>query len=224
VGYLGLARVFGVGLKTSGSVALLTTGMGLASATLLGVVVLVDHPVFHSSAFAPRIGLAIGVLAAMLIVIHPAVFWRLINLGLKVFKRTPVTVTLDFKRMFVFFMGLMAVNGLFLTGGCAVLYGLVALDYATLPLTVGAYCLANVIGFLALFAPAGIGVREGLMLLALTPVLGAGIAGLAAVLLRFIQTAVDGLVILGGLMAWYRIRPAPAEPVSPPDDARGTGL
>ena len=67
---------------------------------------------------------------------------------------------------------------------------------ASLPLFVCISALAGVIGFLAIFAPAGIGVREGILLLALTPVISAGPAALVAVLARLLSVSVN--LALGG--------------------------
>lgn len=56
---------------------------------------------------------------------------------------------------------------------------------------VGAYCLASAAGVLVLFAPAGAGAREGVMALVLAPVVGTGVALLAALASRAVLMAVD---------------------------------
>jgi len=70
----------------------------------------------------------------------------------------------------------------------------------------GFYVLAPVIGFLALVAPSGIGVREALLAMALAPSVGAAPAAATAMLSRAISLAVD-------MAAWAAARSA--RPVPP---------
>lgn len=218
VGYMGIARAFGVGLKTSGSAALLAMGMGLTSATLLGVLLLLVRPSALPGMTPIQIAIICSSFVCMLVLIHPAVFWRIINLGLRIARRSPVVVQLGWKTMLYLFFELLLMNGMFLSGTCVVFYGLVTLNIKTLPILIGAYCLANVLGFLALFAPSGIGVREGVILLVLTPLIGAETAGFAAIILRFIQTALDVVMVLCGMVTWkimkIRRKSTAAVPVS----------
>ena len=65
-----------------------------------------------------------------------------------------------------------------------------------LPLAVGAFSLANVAGLLALPVPAGAGVREAVLVVALSPVLPAGQALVLALVSRLLLTAGD-LVVAG---------------------------
>jgi len=73
------------------------------------------------------------------------------------------------------------------------------------PLATGAYALAWATGLLTVIVPAGIGVREGAMVLALAPVLDAPEALVAAVVSRLVFTFCDvawaGLGFLLGRMA-----------------------
>jgi hypothetical protein len=78
------------------------------------------------------------------------------------------------------------------------------------PLALASISLGTVVGFLALFAPVGLGVREGIGMLILAPVVGAGVALLSMVLLRGITVVVDlGLALVAMLT---NPRPAPDEP------------
>jgi len=72
----------------------------------------------------------------------------------------------------------------------------------TMVALVGAYPLALCLGFLALVAPAGLGIREGVLLLALAPLLGADGAIVTSLTVRVLQLVADlvgaaiGLVIV----------------------------
>ena len=70
---------------------------------------------------------------------------------------------------------------------------------AQLPVVIGAGALAAVAGFLAVFTPAGLGVREGVLLIVLGQAIGPETAALTAVLSRLVMTLVD--VALAGLGA-----------------------
>jgi uncharacterized membrane protein YbhN (UPF0104 family) len=72
---------------------------------------------------------------------------------------------------------------------CLRALGPVALE--TYPLVLAALAVGTVAGFVAIFAPAGLGIREGLGALILTPVLGAEVALLGLLLLRGISVVVD---------------------------------
>lgn len=64
------------------------------------------------------------------------------------------------------------------------------------PLALASIALGTVAGFLALFAPVGLGVREGIGALILSPIVGADVALLSVVLLRGITVVVDLLLAL----------------------------
>jgi uncharacterized membrane protein YbhN (UPF0104 family) len=74
-----------------------------------------------------------------------------------------------------------AVTGLAFAALVASLHPLAASD---VPLVVAAYAAAYAAGFLALLTPAGLGVREGVLVVALAPVLPAGPALVVALLSR----------------------------------------
>jgi hypothetical protein len=74
-----------------------------------------------------------------------------------------------------------------------------------LPLAVGAFSLASVAGLLALPVPAGAGVREGVLVLCLAPVLPVGQALLLALVSRALLTAGD-LAAAGAAVAAVRRR------------------
>src|SRR2546421_262123 len=66
----------------------------------------------------------------------------------------------------------------------------------TIPQTLGAASLASVIGFMAIFAPAGLGVHEAVYLLALKPMMGAAVA-ILAIMFRAMQVLLD--VVVAGI-------------------------
>ena len=68
----------------------------------------------------------------------------------------------------------------------------VSLELPGSPLEVGsAFAAAYVLGYLAVFAPAGIGVRDGFLVLFLSPVMGAAAAGAVSIVARLWTTGVE---------------------------------
>ncbi|MDP6381465.1 MAG: hypothetical protein QF662_08985, partial [Phycisphaerae bacterium] len=66
-----------------------------------------------------------------------------------------------------------------------------------MPFFISAAALAMTSGFLAVFAPAGIGVQEGIFMLILTPLLGEGSVAIVIVAMRLTQIVVE--VVFAGI-------------------------
>ena len=67
----------------------------------------------------------------------------------------------------------------------------------------GAFALAYAVGVVVVVAPAGVGAREALFVLLLTPLLGVAEATALALLARVVHTAADGIMAAGW---WYAAR------------------
>jgi glycosyltransferase 2 family protein len=72
----------------------------------------------------------------------------------------------------------------------------------SLLLSVGGYAFAWSVGFLVVFAPGGLGVREVVLVTTLTPLVGAGTATAVALVSRAVTTASD--LICAGVSAAFR--------------------
>ena len=110
--------------------------------------------------------------------------------------------------------------------GYAVYWAVTGLAFATLvasmyplapgdvPLVVAAYAAAYAAGFLALLTPAGLGVREGVLVVALAPVLPAGPALVVALVSRLWMMLVEAAgAAIAHLIARRRARAEPAPPM-----------
>jgi len=139
---------------------------------------------------------AAALLALGLAVLHPRVFLAANNLVLRVLRRPPVEDTLSAQA----YLGAAGtIFGQILLQGLAM--WLLAEAFAEvsagdIPLFISATSLANTVGFLAIFAPAGLGVREGLLLVVLGPAIGPGPAAILAAAMRLIQVLLD--VVMAG--------------------------
>jgi hypothetical protein len=111
------------------------------------------------------------------------------------------------------YLGVHAVGGLATWAVIASIYD--GLSLASLPLLTASFLLAGTLGTLAVFAPSGIGVREGVLMILLATLLPLPVAAVAVVVLRLWSIAMD-LAFYGIAVALDRWRPA----INAPDTAR----
>jgi hypothetical protein len=155
--------------------------------------------------------------AALLACIHPALFYPLVNWGLRVLGRDEINSTLSFPallRLLVFDTVGWGLYG----AGFFLLVRSVTGEATPSPVhLVGLFALAQALGFAAIFAPSGIGVREGVFVIGLAPVVGEGAAIVIAGLCRVWQTLLE--FVLTALGWWGLSRDGAAHPAdrgSPP--------
>jgi hypothetical protein len=198
-GHVAIARRYGVDFSTAAAAIALLTVIGLTAATIAGFFFLIVQPPGIVDERLLRWVLAIGIMlisAALL----PGPWLRIVNAGLRLFRRAPLALMPDYSAMLKSLV-MMTVHVVLITAGYAAMTsGVIGLQLDNLPIFVGAMCVANVLGFMAVFAPAGIGVREGVLMLLLSPTLGAGSAALFAVTLRLVQVAGDTVTAATGLI------------------------
>jgi hypothetical protein len=128
----------------------------------------------------------------------------------------PVTVTVQgraVRRSLAVHLVASAVGGLHVA---VLAIGLGADPVAVLLPSIGAFSLAWAVGFLVAFVPAGLGVREGVLTLALTPLVGATSSAAIAITSRVLFTIADLVLAGAALYLWRRSRTGdvPAGPAS----------
>ncbi len=173
-------------LPLAGGYLLLTGNLGLLTGSL--------------GQIAPWLAGA-GLAMVIFFVLRPGWLFGLLNWLLTKVGRTPMSVTLSGPRLL----------GLILAGsGSWILWGLTfaAVTFATVALPsaqmqgdlihfVAAYPMAYAIGYLSFLTPSGLGVREGALFFWLEPVVGGGVATVAALAMRLLMTAGE-LILAGG--------------------------
>ena len=224
VAQMELGREHGVPRSRSGAVGLITIGVSLVTGLLLAAATLP----FVSGAALERywwVFLAVPVLGAGLL---PAVANPVLDRLLRLARRGPLERSLTGR-------GLLAACGWALFGwvGFGVHAFLLARDLgasgpALLLVCTGAYALAWTLGFLVVVAPAGAGVREVALVVALAPVLGREQALLLALVSRAVLTVGDvvwAALGVGLTMRTRRQASRTAEGLSPssPPAAAGPG-
>ncbi len=198
-GHVLIARRYGIEFSVSAAAIALLTVVGLATATLVGFIFLLIQPPGIVDEQWLRWVLIAGVVLVTISLL-PGVWFRFLNAALRIFNRQPLSATPGYSVLLGSIL-LMSVHVVFLIAGYAAMTaGAIGTSMNDLPILIGAICIANTLGFIAVFAPAGIGVREGVLLILLTPTLGAGAAALFAVTLRLIQIVADSAASAVGLL------------------------
>jgi uncharacterized membrane protein YbhN (UPF0104 family) len=129
----------------------------------------------------------------LLFCLHPAVLRRLLNVVMRLFRREPIRTRelLNLPTIIAFFAGYVALWPL---GGLVYGFTAAALDPALLTrmFTIGtAFITAGSVGQATMLAPAGLGVREGVLYLLLENETGPALAVAAVALARLITVFVD---------------------------------
>jgi hypothetical protein len=110
-------------------------------------------------------------------------------------KRTADDPGLGLRASALFTGGYLAMNLLLGLAFVLIVLSVGDIDSGDLPLLVGGYNLAGVIGIVAFFAPAGLGVREGVLAGFLTPVVGGPVAASLAILVRIVLVLADAVFL-----------------------------
>ena len=156
----------------------------------------------------PIVPVVLG-LGVSLAILYPPVFERVLNWGLRLFGREPITIRLSFAKAFVLFWAYILAWVIYGASFWCMMWG-IGIPPDSFWVIVAAYSAAYLIGFLALFAPGGLGVREGILAVLLAPYLPAGLAAAVAVVSRLWMTIVEllGLVPLIGSVGTTRSKSA----------------
>lgn len=127
----------------------------------------------------------------LLILLHPMLLKPLTNALLKLCQRDPI---IDFPS-FALILKFVVIN--FLIGipyGLGLYYAMNCFSDIALPLAIpitGIYYAASLVGLAALFAPAGLGVREGIIFLLLPALIPKGVVIAGAIMIRIVSIAVE---------------------------------
>lgn len=205
-GMAALAKGKGIPVGVSTTSAVVVQGLGLLAAGAIGLATFA-----RGSEALPRWGLAgAGAALALLIVLLavPSLFRRAVGLWFRVVRARPPS-NLTAARVLRWLLQVAVVWG---AVGASFWLFAASLGAELSPVRAGsAFAAAYVAGYLMLFAPAGVGVREGFLVVFLAPALGSGPATVLAIAARLWMTAAE-VVPAGVLWAFYRRSPAPPAP------------
>jgi len=210
VGVVWLLRRHGVPVKSAVSAVLLGDGLTVIVGALIAVPVVLWEPIRTQVPLAWLVCMAL--MAVGLTCLHPRVFGATANWMLRRLGREPLAAV---PRVRDYALPALALAGQYVLFGSAfwlMARSLVPVDASALPAFVSAATAVALGGFLAFFAPAGLGVQEGLLLVLFGPVIGGGVAAVLAVIMRLAQTLAElGLALVGYLM-YLRGKPPEERP------------
>ena len=176
-------RTVGVSWPTALSCLVVLTLLNLASALLVSVGL--GSKVFHFPWYAGTLAFLI------LLLLEPRVFRCGVNLVLKLAKQEPVRTTLSLRKMSALLVMNVSYWLLFGLGYWALARSLFPGTEFSQEHLVAAQAGAFLIALLAFFAPAGLGVREGVLTGLLTPIAGLGPALVLACAQRLWQISLE---------------------------------
>lgn len=163
----------------------------------------------EASAIVVLAALTVGILA-----LYPPMFRKLLNLGLSLFRRPPIDFDLSFTSAFLLFWAYIVAWIIYGSSFWCMTLGLGLPAGPFWPVT-AAYGAAYLVGFLALFAPGGLGVREGVLAVVLTPYLPPGLSVVVAVASRLWMTIVELASLVPVLLGFGRKKPKSEEDGTP---------
>jgi uncharacterized membrane protein YbhN (UPF0104 family) len=179
-------------------------GQTLSVISGLFVSVLLLGADLYSKFFSRKPGFMVAEVIATLILLvllcYPKVLEKIVNLGLGILKKEKISLDITVKDVIIYFLSY-TLSWLFY--GLAFLIFIKAIAQASFniyPTLTGSFAFSLNMGFLALFAPGGIGVREGILVLLLETYFPAPVAVLISILSRLWISLVELLCFLIALL------------------------
>ncbi len=149
--------------------------------------------------------------AALTVFTHPRVLRGILNVALRWARQPDVEIRLRWRDVLATLL-MMTGNWLVLGAGFYfLLNSLIDVSAAQYLFVTASFAVAGIIGVLALFAPSGLGVREGVLAFLLATVLPAGVAAVAAIIARVWMTLAEALCAGVALLLVRRLGTGPED-------------
>lgn len=187
-----LGKRYGVPRDRAGIAGMMFLVLHLTTGTIVGLATLPLVGELSGSPYANFAWLAIPLLALLV----PPILNRLLNLAFKVLRRPPLGASLTWAEVLIPAGWLLIMWFAYAASLLALLGPFTELTVGAFVGSLGSFALAWCAGFLFILAPAGIGVREAILVLVFGPTIGVGSATAVAALLRLVHTAGDLLLAL----------------------------
>jgi hypothetical protein len=146
-------------------------------------------------------------LALAFLSLYPPILEKILNLILRRFKREPVSVSISYPEiLWVLFISLLA----WIMGGAAFYLftnAVFAIPSNYILFLTGSLAFACFLGLVAIFAPSGLGVREGVLVYLLSAIMPGSVAVIVSILTRIWMTLIEiGLIGMIYLICLFRKR------------------
>lgn len=213
-----LGGAAGMGAVLSITSLLVQMGFTLLAAAALGLLILPGSPL--GAAYPALEGLR-WLAPLVLLAVHPAIIRTLVRVMARLSRREAV----DWEGSWAQGVGLLALATLlWLAYGLTFflfLRAFVDLPMALLPAVIAVHALSFLVGYLAFFAPAGLGFKDAALTVLLAGLMPSSVAASLAVAARLWSIAGEALPALALLPGGLRGRSAPKMPSPPPPPADG---
>lgn len=184
-GLAALARRHGVPVTVATGAAVVGQGVALVAASAIGSLALFASPDPYPFWGAVTVG---AIVAGLALVSVPAVYRQVLGAWFRLARaERPTSLTPARTSLW---LGLYLVNWAVYAGAFVLLAASFGADGPVLAMG-SAFAAAYVLGYVMIFAPAGLGPREGFLIVFLTPHVGAGAAAMVAVAARLWTTGVE---------------------------------
>ena len=162
--------------------------LAVASACILVLVGLIS-----AAEFLPGYAVygSIALLAVLLVLLYPPFFLKLVNFGFKLIKREPIEESPSYLTTIKFILAFMLVGLLHGVGLFFALKSLSPVPFEYYMTITAVYYAAGIVGLISFFAPAGIGVREGILMLVLPLFIAEPVVIVGAIIIRLLITAAE---------------------------------
>ncbi len=160
---------------------------------LISLIFIKDAAVLHPV-------LSLIFIAVLLVALYPPLFNWLVNLALRMLKRPSIRLEIEYLHMLklsIYFFGVWLAQ---IVGFYFLINSIFTVGFAHLFHLASAYTLAWITGFIVLFAPGGLGVREGMMTLLLSSILPTPLAIAMSFVARVWITLFEVLIFFIGLL------------------------
>ncbi len=190
LGMVYMAEKEGVPMKVSLTSAILNQTLNMIGGLLL--VVIVSGTKFLGD--LPKI--AYLPLALILIIfIYPPLMESTLNILLKLLKKETISINLSFRDNLIFTLFFMVSWSIYGLAFNIFIRSLTPFSWSLMPFISSAFAFSYIIGFLSVFVPGGLGVREGILVFYLSSCFPLPVATLIALLSRLWMTAAEILCL-----------------------------
>jgi hypothetical protein len=201
VGFFYLTDQYGISKKQTTLAIIVNEVSNKGSALLLGLCYFI-----FSSALQKYLPIMAILLAFTLVIIHPRILNNIINFGLRLLKKQPIEINFSYSTIFTFFL-LYIIVWVICSFAFYIMVNSItkigSINYLKF-FTIFPFCW--VAGYLVIFSPGGLGVREGIMIIMLSEFLSPEVALVIAVFQRIWNMMIEGINFLVSILIPKKVK------------------
>lgn len=165
-----------------------------------GIVIILILFIIMKPDYRINIGFILILLIAMLLLVHPKILSLFINIFLRILKKPLIELKITYWQIIklsIYFFGFWIIQ---IVGFVFLIKAIYPISLLEIPNLAAAYILSWMTGFIVVFAPGGLGVREGMMTLLLSPILPTPLAIAISFISRVWITIFEIVLFFVGLL------------------------